>query len=144
MLSGVECDLYIRSVLGPRCTFCIDPVSGDVRDDHCSHCHGTGRYPAYFGPHKMMFSFSPDVAHHKDNSTDGTHEKRTFEAIAVGNPILKKGDVIVDVARDKRYVIGVASVVSKVRRVACLQKVGLNEAPLSDPIYRIGLENIDD
>lgn len=144
VLAGVECDLYIRSTFGPKCTFCIDPVTGDVRDANCKKCFGTGRYPAYFGPHRMMLSFSPDVAHHKDNATDGTHEKRTFEALAIGNPVLKKGDVIVDTARDKRYVIGVASVVSEVRRVACLQKVGFDEAPLSDPIYRIGQEDEDD
>lgn len=144
VLAGVTCDLYIRSVLGPKCTFCTDPVTGDVRDDQCPHCFGTGRVPAYFGPHEMMLSFSPDVAHHKDNATDSTHEKKTFEALAIGNPILKKGDVIVDRARDKRYVIGIASVVAEVRRIACLQKVGCEEAPLSDPVYRIGQEDAGD
>ena len=144
VLSGVECDLYIRSVLGPKCTFCVDPVTGDVRDDQCPHCFGTGRNPAYFGPHRMMLSFSPDVAHHKDNATDGTHEKKIFEALAIGNPILKRGDVIVDRERDKRYVVGIASVVSEIRRIACLQKVGCDEAPLSDPVYRIGQEDAGD
>lgn len=138
VLSGVECDLYIRSTFGPKCTFCIDPVTGDVRDSHCKKCLGTGRYPAYFGPHRMMLSFSTDSAHSKDNSNDGTHETRMFEAMAIGNPVIKKGDVIVDVKQDKRYVVGVASVVSEVRRVACLQKVGFSEAPLSDPVYRLG------
>lgn len=144
VLAGVECDLYIRSIFGPRCKFCIDPVTGDVRDSHCRKCFGTGRYPAYFGPHRIMLSFSPDTAHRKTNSNDGTVEMRTFEAMAVGNPVMKKGDVIIDVARDKRYVIGVASVVSEVRRIACLQRIGFEEAPLSDPIYRIGQEESDD
>lgn len=144
VLAGAECDVYIKSTFGPRCRFCIDPVTGDVRDSNCRKCFGTGRYPAYFGPHRMMFSFSPDLAHKKDNSNDGTHETRTFEALAIGNPVLKKGDVIIDVARDKRYVIGVSSVVAEVRRVACLQKVGVDEAPLSDPVYRIGNEDEDE
>jgi len=144
VLAGVECDLYIRSTFGPKCTFCIDPVTGDVRDSHCRKCLGTGRYPAYFGPHRMMLSFSPDTAHRKDNSNDGTHETRTFEAMAIGNPVMKKGDVIVDISQDKRYVIGVASVVSEVRRVACLQRIGFEEAPLSDPIYRLGQEDCDE
>ena len=92
----------------------------------------------------MMFSFSPDLAHKKDNANDGTHETRTFEALAIGNPVLKKGDVIIDVAQDKRYVIGVSSVVAEVRRIACLQKVGIDESPLSDPVYRIGNEDEDE
>ena len=139
-LAGVECDVYIRSIFGPKCTHCIDPVTGDVRDSHCRYCMGTGRYPAYFGPHKMMLSFSPDTSHSKQNSSDGTHETRMFEAQAIGNPVLKKGDVVIDPRQDKRYVVGSASVVSEVRRIACIQRVGFEEAPLSDAIYRIGNE----
>jgi len=144
VLAGTECDLYIRSTFGPKCTFCIDPVTGDVRDSHCRKCLGTGRYPAYFGPHRMMLSFSVDSSHHKANSNDGTHETRMFEALAIGNPVIKQGDVIVDRMRDKRYVVGEASIVSEVRRVPCLQRVGFDEAPLSDPIYRLGQEDSDD
>ena len=138
VLAGVECDVYISSTFGPRCTHCIDPVTGMVRNSHCRWCFGTGRYPAYFGPHRMMLSFSTDTAHRKESSNDGTHETRMFEAMAIGNPVLKKGDVVVDTRQDKRYVVGVASVVSEVRRVACLQRIGFDEAPLSDSIYRIG------
>lgn len=138
VLSGTECEVYIRSTFGPKCTFCIDPVTGDVRDSHCKKCFGTGRYPAYFGPHQMMMSFSPDMSHSKVNSNDGTHETRTFEALAIGNPVLKKGDVVIDRKQDKRYVIGRVSIVSEVRRIACLQQIGFDEAPLSDSIYRIG------
>jgi hypothetical protein len=86
----------------------------------------------------MMMSFSTDMAHHKESSQDGTHETRTFEAMAIGNPVLKKGDVVVDTRQDKRYVVGVASVVSEVRRVACLQKLAFDESALSDSVYRIG------
>lgn len=139
VLAGVECDVYIRSTFGPKCPYCLDPVTGDVRDSHCPKCFGTGRYPAYFGPHRMMLSFSPDVAHRKSGSNDGTHETRTFEAMAIGNPVLKHGDVVIDVRQDKRYVVGTASVVSEVRRIPCLQNLVFDEAPLSDVIYKIGL-----
>lgn len=138
VLSGVECDVYISSTFGPRCPRCTDPITGDVRDTHCRMCYGTGRYPAYFGPHRMMLSFSPDISHHKESANDGTHETRTFEALAIGSPVLKKGDVVIDIRQDKRYVIGSASMVAEIRRVACLQRLGFDESPLSDVIYRIG------
>lgn len=144
ILSGVECDVYIRSTFGPKCTHCIDPVTGEVRDAHCRYCFGTGRYPAYYGPHRMMLSFSPDTAHRKGNSNDGTHETRMFEALAIGNPVLKHGDVIVDTRQDKRYVIGTASVTAEVRRIPCLQNLAFEEAPVSDSVYRIGLPVDDD
>lgn len=144
ILSGVECDVYIRSTFGPKCTHCIDPVTGEVRDAHCRYCFGTGRYPAYYGPHRMMLSFSTDAAHRKGNSNDGTHETRMFEALAIGNPVLKHGDVIVDTRQDKRYVIGTASVTAEVRRIPCLQNLAFEEAPVSDSVYRIGLPVDDD
>lgn len=144
VLAGTECDIYIRSTFGPKCTHCLDPVTGAVRNSNCRWCFGTGRDPAYLGPHRMMLSFSTDQAHHKDNSQDGTHETRTFEALAIGNPVLKKGDVVVGVHQDKRYVIGASSIVSEVRRVACLQRLAFDEAPLSDPVYRIGITNGQD
>jgi hypothetical protein len=75
------------------------------------------------------------------NSNDGTHETKPLEALAIGNPVIKKGDVIVDVAQDKRYVVGISSIVSEVRRVQCLQRLGFEEAPLSDPVYRIGVDD---
>lgn len=139
VLAGVECEVYIRSTFGPKCPYCLDPVTGDVRNSHCPKCFGTGRYPAYFGPHKMMLSFSPDVAHHKTSSNDGTHETRTFEAMAIGNPVLKHGDVVIDTHQDKRYVVGTASVVSEVRRIPCLQNLAFDESAVSDSVYRIGL-----
>lgn len=139
VLSGVECDVYIRSTFGPKCTHCLDPVTGEVRDSHCKYCFGTGRYPAYYGPHRMMLSFSVDSAHHKTNSNDGTHETRMFEALAIGNPVLKHGDVIVDIKQDKRYVIGTAAIISEVRRIPCLQNLAFEEASVSDSVYKIGI-----
>ena len=143
-LAGVECEVYIRSTFGPRCPRCLDPVTGDVRDAHCRKCFGTGRYPAYFGPHLMMLSFSTDSAHHKASSNDGTHETRTFQAMAIGNPVLKHGDVVIDTRQDKRYVVGVASVSAEVRRIPCLQSLTFNEAAVSDSVYKIGIPEEDD
>ena len=88
-----------------------------------------------------MISFGADSSHSIHNSNDGTHESKVFEALAIGNPVVKKGDVIVDVAQDKRYDVGISSIVSEVRRVPCLQRLGFEEAPLSDPIYRIGADD---
>lgn len=144
VLAGVECDVYIRSTFGPKCTHCLDPVTGEIRDSHCKYCFGTGRYPAYFGPHRMMLSFSPDVAHHKASSNAGTQETRMFEALAIGNPVLKHGDVIVDTRQDKRYIIGTARMTAEVRRIPCLQNLAFEEAPVSDVVYRIGLPADDD
>jgi len=139
VLAGVECDVYIRSTFGPRCPRCLDPVTGVVRDTHCPKCFGTGRFPAYYGPHRMMMSFSADAAHREARTNDGTREERVFEALAIGNPVLKMGDVVIDRAQDKRYVIASVSVTSEVRRIPCLQNVSFSEAPLSDAAYRIGV-----
>jgi hypothetical protein len=67
-----------------------------------------------------------------------------FEDLAIGNPVLKHGDVIVDLRQDKRYLIGAASITSEVRRIPCLQNLAFEEAPVSDVIYRIGEPVVDD
>ena len=137
-MGGVECDVWLLSTFGPICTHCLDPVTGEVRDDHCPYCLGTGRDPGYYGPFHMMFRFSPDASHDKDNSQVGTHETKAFQATTTGNPALKTGDVIVDRRTDKRYHIARVAVTAEIRRVPCLQQVTFEEAPLSDVIHQLG------
>lgn len=137
VLSGVLCRVYIRSTFGPRCRKCLDPDTGQIRDSHCKYCFGTGRDPAFMGPYHMWMSFSTDAAHTEDDDKTGTHEAKTFEALAIGNPALKRGDLIIESRTDKRYLVEMCAVAAEVRRVPCLQRVTISEAPLGDVIYKV-------
>lgn len=134
-MGGVECLVYITSTFGPKCTKCLDPITGMIRDSHCSTCYGTGRAPAYHGPYTSWVEFSPDVEHITETSQTGTTEKKSFQARMIGNPGLKQGDIVIVPSSDKRYYISKVSKTTEIRRVPILQDLILEEAPLTDKIY---------
>lgn len=134
-MAGTECMVYLSSTFGPKCTHCIDPITGMVRDSHCKHCLGTGRDPAYHGPYKMWVDFSEDSQHQSAVEKTGTVEKKSFQCRVVGNPVLKHGDVIVVPASDKRYYIDTVAMTSEIRRIPILQTLLVEEAPQTDKIY---------
>lgn len=136
-MAGVRVDAYILSTVGPKCRHCLDPITGMIRDSHCKFCFGTGRDPAYNGPYEMWMDFSADTQHQQSVEKTGTVEKRSFQATAIGSPVLKHGDVIVDASTDKRYNVDVAAMTSEIRRVPIIQTLMLEEAPQTDKVYDI-------
>ena len=108
-----------------------------IRDSHCKFCFGTGRDPAYNGPYEMWMNFSEDAQHQQSVEKTGTVEKRSFQATAIGSPVLKHGDVIVDTTTDKRYNVDAAAMTSEIRRVPIMQTLMLEEAPQTDKVYDI-------
>ena len=138
-LTGVENDVWISSTFGPKCTYCIDPVSGMIRDSHCQHCFGTGRLPPYHGPYDMWMDFSEDSEHDTDvkDQNTGTSELRSFNVTAVGTPVLKRNDILFDRKSGKMYYVLKASSVSEIRRVPILQRLNVREAPMTDSVYTL-------
>lgn len=136
-MAGVQCKAYILSTFGPKCNKCLDPITGMVRDSHCKHCFGTGRDPAYNGPYYLWINFSEDSQHMVNTDKTGTIEKKTFQAQAIGNPVLKHGDVIIVPASDKRYYVDTAAMSAEIRRIPIIQALILEEAPQTDKIYSI-------
>jgi hypothetical protein len=134
-MAGVECKAYILSTFGPKCTKCLDPVTGMIRDSHCKYCFGTGRNPAYNGPYDMWMDFSEDAQHQVSVDENGTTEKKGFQVRAVGSPTLKYGDVVVVPGSDKRYYVRMAAQTTEIRRVPVIQTLTVDEAPQTDKIY---------
>lgn len=134
-MAGIECLVYLLSTTGPKCTHCIDPITGMVRDSHCKYCLGTGRDPAFNGPYPIWADFSEDNQHKTETDKTGTVEKKSFQVKVIGNPCLKHGDVLVDPSSDKRYYIDVVAVTAEMRRVPVIQTLVVDEVPQTDKIY---------
>lgn len=134
---GVEGQLWLVSTFGPKCTACLDPITGMVRDGHCPACLGTGRAPAYHGPYEMWFKFS--VVQRKTQPSDaGTVQPLLYRVRCVGAPPAKTNDLVIDTGNGKRYYVDSTVVVSEIRRVPVIQELTVHEAPLSDIAYKIG------
>lgn len=138
--AGTLGQLWLVATFGPKCTACLDPITGAVRDGSCKKCMGTGRDPAYHGPCDMWWTFSNTkrVTKH-DDAGAGTVEPKIFQIRALGAPASKKNDLVVDTGSGKRYYVDAVDVVSEVRRVPVVQVLTVHEAPTSDVAYKVGI-----
>ena len=137
--TGVECYIWSKAVIGPKCTSCTDPVTGAVIDPDCSECYGTGVIPGYHGPYDAWAVFTPsnrDKGLKGDNL--GVHEDYAYGVRMVGCPIVKKDDVLIDTRSDKRYYINRVQNLFELRRVPLVQQIEAREAPTSANIYNLG------
>lgn len=138
-LSGIMGKLWIRATFGPKCTHCIDPITGDVKDSNCPYCFGTGREPGYHGPYDMWMTFSPaDRDEQMAPDGSGTRQPYSFSVRAISCPVAKDCDVIIDPCQDKRYYVDKVQQLTEIRRIPVVQTLIVHEAPNSEPIYRLG------
>jgi len=137
-LAGTPGQIWLVSTFGPRCTVCVDPITGGVRDAHCKICFGTGRLPAYHGPYETWWTFSnPTKTTQMSPDGSGTLEPRTFTVRMIGTPSMKKNDLVVDSGTGKRYYVDNVQVVAEIRRIPIVQMLTVHEAPLSDVAYKV-------
>lgn len=138
-LAGVELDFWTVSTFGPRCTVCIDPITGGVRDSACTTCIGVGRVPPYSGPYRTWCVMSEPKIVTETTDDVGVVQPRDFTIRAIGAPRLKKLDIVVDVKTGKRYNIDNVQVVAALRHTPVIQVLGVKELPTSDPLYKLNL-----
>ncbi len=135
--TGVEVALWSVSERGAKCAVCRDPVTGDVTAADCPECLGTGRVPPYFGPFQTFAEFS-NTAAATEQSPAGTVQPSEFSIRLLCSLPLKRGDIIIKNANDKRYFVASSARVAEVRTVPVVQVCKASEIPNSDPAYRIG------
>jgi hypothetical protein len=140
-MAGTVSDLWIRSTWGPIATGCVDPITGDVLSDSCGTSYGTGRDPGYYGPVKVWTTYAP-LTRDSEQSQDGTGVRQNYVTTVrlIGYPYLKDKDVLVDCKLGKRYLVDGVQHLTELRRVTIVQSVTVGELPVSDPLYRLGLQ----
>lgn len=137
MGAGVDVVLWSVSERGSACTVCRDPVTGDVTASDCPDCLGTGRVPPYFGPFQTFAEFSNSEAS-TVNGQAGTVQPADLSARLLCAIPLKRGDIIVKTAADKRYFVETSARVAEIRTTPVVQMCKVSEIINSDPTYRIG------
>jgi len=142
-MAGILGRVWIRATSGPRCTNCIDPITGNVTVSNCRFCLGVGRIPPYLGPYDVYLTFTPS-RRNLELSQDGLglQQPYTWEIRLVGFPYLKDKDIALDIASDKRYIIDGVNNELEIRRIPVIQVLHANELPVSDPVYK--LKELDD
>ena len=137
-LAGTMAKVLLKANWGCKCTYCTDPIDGRTRNSNCPHCVGTGFEHPYHGPYDMWVLFSADQQHQMVESPQtGTIEPKNFSVRALGNPVLKHNDIVIDVRSNKRYYISNSAVIGEIRRIPITQQLSLSEAAITDPIYKL-------
>ena len=141
-LSGTQGQLWIKSIFGPPCTECLDPITKDVLDADCEHCFGTGHKPGYHGPYTSWMTFSPKQRNkHMPADGKGLREDYKFQVRMLGLPRVKKDDVLIDTAQGKCYYVSTIVNTTELRRIPVVQTAGANETPVTDAVYKLGQQD---
>lgn len=139
-MAGVECRVWSASNYGPRCTKCLDPVTGHVRDSHCRFCFGTGFDPAYRGPFSAWCTFSENNQHKLSEGQDGNgmSEEKRFSVRMINSVPVKKNDILHDDRSGKRYYVNDVQIAAELRRVPLVQTLLVSEIATTDAAYGVG------
>ena len=136
-LAGVMGSVWIKNIYGPRCTVCLDPITGTIRNSKCPVCFGTGYVPPYHGPYDLWFTFTPkDGKIELSEDGSGTVQPKPFNIRAIGTLPIRHQDVIIDRAEDKRYIVSNTKMEAELRRVPIVQTIVASEAATTDAVYQ--------
>jgi len=138
-MGGTACRVFVKAVFGPRCTRCVDFVSGRPARQDCAVCFGTGTEPGYHGPYDALARFSANQQN--PGFQEGTRyvtEPSQFRLRMLGLPAVKKDDIVVDAKSDRRYMVNTVVSTVEVRRVPIVRVAEVSEITSSSPYYRVG------
>lgn len=102
---GNPCRVYKRRNFGAPCTRCLDAYTGQVTDSKCGVCYGTRFIGGFFTPALVEVEIVEGPRQVKPSEIGSINN-----IVSTGNlyyPLLTTGDIIAEVARNKRwYVVG--------------------------------------
>jgi len=138
-MTGTQSVIWRKAIFGPKCTNCTDFVTGEPTTSSCPYCYGTGHVPGYHGPYPLWVTFSTDNRRKHMTDNDGTEVKEPYSNVGrvVGTMRLKKDDIIVDTASDRRYFVDDIRNAAEVRRYPVVQLATLNQIASTHPVYKL-------
>jgi hypothetical protein len=136
--AGQEGYLLKRRVTGTPCPACTDHLTGEVRNDNCLTCYGTGFRCGYFFPIDCVWAeVYPKTYRVKVDANRGTVQDLVVKARVVNPWMLGEGDVWVNKRTDDRYYVHSVEHESEIRGVPITAVVEMRPAPATDVIYAL-------
>ena len=140
LAAGQEGLLLKRHISGEPCTECIDPLTGEVRNNDCEFCYGTGVRCGYFYPMDCIWAeIDPKTYHVEQSGARGTVNDIVVKARMVNTWMLGEEDIWVNRLTDERYYIHRVQNVAEMRGVPLIANVEMRPAPISSSAYDIEL-----
>lgn len=132
--------LLKRRISGTKCRRCNDLQTGEILDQDCPACYGTGYVCGYYYPMSCVWAdISPEQVNlnQDDSGTRGTVNDIVVGAEMLLIDMLAQNDVWVARRSDERYLVRRITHTEEVRGVVIAGQVELRLLPYSSPIYGI-------
>jgi hypothetical protein len=139
-LTGIETTVYKRRTFGPRCTTCVDAMTGRRAVAQCDVCSGTGFSDrGYYNPIPVAMNLQPHPSAVQITNLGKVEDNETV-AFMTNFPIMYPGDMVVE--PDEKHWRVVHVDVTERKRVVVHQSLRLRQLDHNDIEYEV-LRHLD-
>lgn len=134
--NGIQLQVIKKKHWGTRCPDCYEPKTGRLLLKNCETCFGTSFSGGYFTPISTLGIIRP-TAVGTDGTADGSiPEVSTTNAMLQAHPIIKRGDIVVEVEVNNRWeVVSVQD--TEILRNTVHQDITITRLPTSHIAYTL-------
>lgn len=137
--TGVPGYLFKRRTFGELCD-CVDPESGQILEDDCGSCFGTGFQGGYYEPFEYWVSMNPTQQLKKLDADQGLLVRNIETVRALAYPTPQANDFWVHAHTGQRFVVGSQiTALARHRGIDLILQLMLEEQGRSDAIYQVPL-----
>ena len=140
---GVAVQIWKRRKTGEPCQECTDEITGEIIKKNCPACMGTGIVGGFSGPYTTWAVFSLRKSAKKFDGLVPT-DTQIFNIRVIGHPLINNGDILVDIAEDRSYIVDSIDDVFEMRRIPIIMQLIAYEETTTSIIYKLGDEPRDD
>jgi hypothetical protein len=138
--TGSRIKIYRQLIFGKPCPRCVDQDTGQkVGTTLCEHCFGTGFEHGFSAPVDswMLKSLVPPRATADMEDGAGTRDVQIFNVRMLAFPSTRRGDLIVDVGNDDRFLVGASQHYDVFGKITILYDTDLELLRRSDIRHKV-------
>lgn len=136
--TGAKGWLLKRRSYGVICPDCVDPITRQITKSNCTTCFGTGLVGGYYDVMEYWTAPDPSKRIRRLNKDTGLESVVVEQARALAYPLLEGGDVWVQAATNRRFVVGAdVAYIAKLRGIPLVAELVLEELPTAHVVYEV-------
>lgn len=135
--SGITFVIFKRRRFGEKCTACYNPITEATTKTNCEECFSTGFKNGFWSPIETIGKIDPPVKVQRMGSVQ-FEEPINSQASIRAFPIVRKGDVLVEVCSNDRWYINTVQIVEH-GRYPVKQTAEIRMIPRDSVLYDLEL-----
>ncbi len=135
-MNGVEIAAIKRKTWGTECTKCHNPILGGTIDSKCTVCFGTSFVGGFHTPVYTYGHIDPLPVVEREGVNTGNTDLSETSMTMLNYPLLRKGDIIVELHSNNRWYIKVIQL-TEMKRFPVRQNARVSLIERSDVVYEL-------